>query len=118
MRKSQLNRKTPLRAKTGFKARGKPMKKVGKTGEANLEARKRIAEIAEEKELNYCELGFTGCLKNMYLAPAHRHKRNWYKGDIELLSNFNQWISACQNCHNVIENNKDLTEGVFEKLRG
>ena len=93
------------------------MKRIGKIGKANLEARKRIAEIAEEKGLDYCELQLTGCMGRLFLAPAHRHKRSWYKGDVELLSDFNQWISACSNCHNTIEHNKDLTEGVFEKLR-
>jgi len=94
-----------------------PLKKIGKIGKANIEARNKIAEIAEEKGLNYCELGFTGCSKGLFLAPAHRHKRQWYKGSAKLLADFNQWISACTNCHNVIEVNKDLTEGVFEKLR-
>ena len=95
-----------------------PLKKLGKVGEANMEARKRIAEIAEERGLNYCELKLTGCLGRMYLAPAHRHKRAWYKGDVNKLSDYRQWISACQLCHNVMEHNKDLTEGVFDKLRG
>lgn len=94
-----------------------PIKKIGKVGKANIEARKRIAEIAEEKNLNYCELGFTGCTHTLFLAPAHRHKRAWYKGDVDLLADYNQWICACTNCHNVIEHNRDLTEGVFEKLR-
>ena len=93
------------------------MKRIGKIGLANIEARKRIAAIAEEKNLSYCELGLTGCTRTWPLAPAHLHKRSWYKGDVDLLSDYNQWISACQNCHEVIENNRDLTEGVFEKLR-
>lgn len=94
------------------------LNKIGKIGEANKEARKRIAEIAEEKCLDYCEIGFEGCLHTMYLAPAHRHKRSWYKGDVDLLSDIKQWVSACQHCHNIIENDKELTELEFFRLRG
>src|SRR3990167_3553810 len=93
------------------------LKRIGKIGEANQEARAKIAEIAEERGLNYCELGLSGCLHTVFLAPAHRHKRGWYKGNAELLADPYEWISACVNCHSVIEANKDLTEGVFEKLR-
>jgi len=100
----------------------KPLKKkpipIGKIGKANREARRIIAQIAEERNLNHCELGLTGCTKFLFLAPAHRHKRAWYKGDVAKLSDYKQWIAACTNCHNVIEVNRDLTEGVFEKLRG
>ena len=92
---------------------------MGKVGNANLEARRRIAEIAEEKGLNYCEIGFfNDCLENTFLAPAHRHKRAWYRGDIELLSDYRQWISACVNCHNKIEHDKELTDQLFMDLRG
>ena len=90
------------------------LNKMGKIGEANREARKKIAEIAEEKGLNYCELHMQGCLGRLFLAPAHRHKRAWYKGDVELLSDINQWVSACQVCHDTIEHNAELTEEMFK----
>lgn len=94
-----------------------PLKRVGKIGRANKEARDKIAQIAEERGLDYCELGLNGCLGRMYLAPAHRNKRAWYKGDAELLADYDQWISACANCHNIIEVDPALTEEVFEQLR-
>lgn len=94
-----------------------PLRKIGKIGEANIEARKRIATICEEEYLNHCELNFDGC-PGWPLAPAHRHKRAWYKGDVDLLSDYNQWVAACQFCHNLIEHNAALTEEVFERLRG
>jgi hypothetical protein len=94
-----------------------PLKRIGKIGQANIEARKKIAEIAEERGLDYCELGLTGCLGKMYLAPAHKHKRAWYKGNAELLADPNEWVSACQNCHNLIEIDPKLTADVFEQLR-
>lgn len=93
------------------------LSKIGKVGTANLEARKRIATLAEELGLNYCEIGLQGCLVTSFLAPAHRHKRAWYKGNVELLADYEQWIAACQNCHNQIEHDKELTERFFNKLR-
>lgn len=93
-----------------------PLRKIGKIGEANILARKKIAVIAEEKGLNYCELQLKGCM-NWPLAPAHRHKRAWYKGNAELLAAYEQWVSACQHCHNIIENQPDFTEKLFLKLR-
>jgi len=92
------------------------LKKVGRIGEANKIARQEIARIAEERNLNYCELAFEGC-QNWPLAPAHRHKRSWYKGDAKLLSDFSQWVCACQRCHGIIENDPQLTEEMFIKLR-
>ena len=94
-----------------------PLNKIGKIGKANIEARKRIATIAEEKRLNHCELHLYGCLYKFALAPAHKHKRAWYKGDVEKLSDYNEWVAACQNCHNLIENDPKLTEEVFKELR-
>jgi len=94
------------------------LKRVGKIGLANIESRKRIAEIAEERCIDYCEIGFEDCLTSMYLSPAHRHKRAWYQGDVELLSDYKQWVGACQSCPNTIEFNEDLTEEVFLRLRG
>ena len=93
------------------------LRKIGKVGQANIEARTRIAEIAEEKGLNYCEIRLEGCLGRMYLAPAHKHKRAWYKGDVELLSDFKEWVCACQSCHNKIEFNQELTDKVFKQCR-
>lgn len=94
-----------------------PLRKIGKVGTANLEARKKIATLAEELGLNYCEIGLQGYLVTSFLAPAHRHKRAWYYGDIELLADYEQWIAACQNCHTKIEVDKELTERFFNKLR-
>ncbi len=94
------------------------MRKVGTVGQANINSRKKIAEIAEEKCLDYCEIGFPDCLHTMYLAPAHRHKRAWYKGDEELLADYKQWLSLCVKCHDKIEFDEELTEQEFIRLRG
>lgn len=96
------------------------MKKSGKTGQANTKARKLIGQKCEELGLNYCEIGFNKdvtCMRSWPLAPAHKHKRAWYKGDIELLADYNEWVVACQVCHDRIEHDEALTLKVFRKLR-
>lgn len=84
----------------------------------NAKARRKIAAIAQEKQLVRCEVKLGGCMLNAH-APAHRHKRVWYydKPD-ELLWNFNQWLAACQACHNILEGDAQLTARIFEQLRG
>lgn len=94
------------------------LNKIGKVGRINIEARNRIAKICEEKNINRCEIQFEGCKDYMFLAPAHRHKRAWYQGDVELLSDYKQWVCACVFCHDKIEHDSNLTEEVFIKLRG
>lgn len=114
----QLREKQAMKRATGLKR--KTMKKVGKVGKANKNSRDIIAKICEEKGLNYCEIRFNKdvvCLGNWPLAPAHLHKRAWYKGNVELLADFSQWVVACQVCHDQIEHDAELTEKVFKKLR-
>lgn len=94
------------------------IKRSGKVAQANTKARKLIGQKCEELGLNYCEIGLEGCLQTWPLAPAHLHKRAWYKGDVSKLSDYSQWVVACQICHNLIEFNKDLTEETFVRLRG
>lgn len=93
------------------------MKQIGKIGKANIKARKKIAEIAEELNLNYCEARLEGCMGTFGIAPAHKHKRVFYKGDWEKLSDYKEWIVACQHCHEMMEKNRELTEKVFRRLR-
>lgn len=94
-----------------------PLKRIGKVGKANIKARKIIADICREKNLTQCEMQLEGCLLNWPLAPAHRHKRAWYKGDADLLSDFKQWVVACQACHDWTEFDRALNEEMFNKLR-
>lgn len=129
-RYSTLKTKTPLRTRKAWKPvrkplavrttlkATKPMKKVGKVGRANSAARKQIAIIAEKKDMKKCELGLAACMVSWPLAPAHRHKRAWYKGDAKLLADPKQWICACQSCHDQIEFDPMLTEEIFIRLRG
>ena len=95
------------------------MNKIGKIGRANKEARDIIAQISEERNLTYCEIRLPGkCLGTYGLAPAHRHKRVWYNGSVEKLSDPKQWVAGCQGCHDTIEDSRTLTEEVFMRLRG
>lgn len=129
-RSKPLQARTGLKAGTGLKTKTtlkakKSIRKVGKVGKANIESRKEIARKAEQMKLSTCELGpvlvsfgINICLYNFALAPAHRHKRAWYKGDAEKLADVKQWVAACQCCHDAIEHNAALTEEVFMSLRG
>ena len=76
-----------------------------------------IAEICEERSLRRCEINFAGCLVTWALAPAHKNKRIWYKGNAELLADYDQWVVACQMCHDKIEHDRELTLKVFARLR-
>jgi len=117
--KSQMKRSS-FKSK-GFKTKQPkrtPIKRVGKNGTANIKSRKDISEQCEALNLNYCEIRLEGCLGNMYLAPAHRHKRAWYKGDWKLLAAYVQWVVSCVVCHDLTEHHRELTEEIFIKLRG
>lgn len=82
----------------------------------NKKARKMIAEIAEEKGITLCELDFEGCMRNFGIAPAHRKKRIEYSS-AEELADYNEWVAACQYCHELIEGNRERTEAMFKYLR-
>lgn len=116
-KKKGLTTRTTLKSHTTLKAK-KSMNKVGKNGKANKIARGLIADYAKVRDMKRCELNLEGCLKTWPLAPAHRHKRAWYKGDAVLLADPKQWVVACQCCHDQIEFDAGLTEEMFIKLRG
>ena len=93
------------------------LNKIGKIGQANIKSRKIIAEICEQKGLNYCEVRLEGCMGTFGIAPAHRHRRGYYQGNPERLADFNEWVVACQYCHQKIDSNQELLEQTFERLR-
>lgn len=113
-------KRTPFRSKTGLTRGGgglrrTKLRKVGVIGKANLEANRRLKEVLAG--ITICEVKLKDCLGGMFLTNAHRHKRAWYKGDVELLSDYKQVIRACVNCHDKIEFDEDLTEEMFIRLR-
>lgn len=95
-----------------------PLRKIGKVGRANIAANKKIR--VQRPEIEHCEL--VGLVEHecapFALTNAHRHKRAWYGGDPDLLSDRKQWIRACVVSHDIIEHDAELTEQVFMRLRG
>lgn len=84
--------------------------------EMNKEARKKIAEIAKDYDLDRCEL----CGSTFGIAPAHRYSRMYYSSAKEL-SDFNEWIVLCQPHHQKMDDRSLTTEeekeAIFFKLR-
>ena len=93
------------------------IKKIGRQGRINLAANKILKDKYYLLGVNSCEIKLQGCLGGFTIAPAHRHRRWFYIKQPELLSDINQSVLACQNCHEKIDNNKELLEKVFDKLR-
>jgi len=99
---------------------------MGKKTKAWAEDRKKLLSLYLHKGITRCEAGpillrlkgFNGCWKNNALNFAHRHKRHFYLDCPELLGSFNQTILACNPCHDYFEYDRDLTEEVFNILRG
>lgn len=92
------------------------LKRVGKVGRANAQANKRLRE--KLGDIHACEIRLEGCMVTWPLQFVHRHKRAWYKGDVERLSDVRQVVIGCQVCHDRIEHDSKLTEEVFTRLRG
>jgi len=94
------------------------LKRVGARGKANIAANKLIRQEIQDRDMpNSCEMSLVGCLRGMFLTIAHKHKRAWYKGNLDLLSDYQEWVIACTNCHNLQEHDKELTEDIFNRLR-
>lgn len=112
------SQKLTLKRSVFSKTHRTPLKSVGRVGRANLASREIIAQTCEEKNITHCEIGLTGCMGTFGIAPAHRHPRTWYRGTVELLASFVQWVAACQYCHDKIDTNNKLKDEVFMRLRG
>lgn len=110
-------KRTPLKRKTALKAKSWGIKTIGKRGKANRKSRNMISQIAAQNNLYTCEAKLDGCMGTFGIAPAHRHKRDHYNGDAEKLADPQEWVAACQWCHDIMEKSKEKTEEVFERLR-
>ena len=80
--------------------------------------KKKLYQILEEAGIKTCEVKLDGCTNNLFLTPAHRHKRLYYKNRPKLLWDISQVVIACTHCHNRIEHDKNLTAVIFNTLRG
>jgi hypothetical protein len=94
------------------------MKKIGKQGKINEKANREIDRILDSKGIMYCEIGLSGCTGTWGLTRAHRHKRIFYRSQPEKLWDFKQFALCCMSCHEQIERWAELTEEVFQRLRG
>lgn len=90
------------------------MKKIGKIGRINIQANAKLKSLFVDREITRCEL----CQSPFMLSWHHRHKRLWYRGKPELLSEFNQVVLLCAKCHDEAERDKEHTKDIFMKLRG
>ncbi len=91
--------------------------KKGKKTIAWEKHRENLKKEYYDKGITTCELRLPGCWINNALGFAHKHKRSWYLDCPDLLGSFNETLLACNPCHSIIENNKELTEKMFAKLR-
>lgn len=87
--------------------------KIGKKMQEWIEASDELEEIYLQKGITSCELNFPGCWRTTALHFAHRYKRN----DPRCEHTFEGTILADNNCHQIIEYDRELTEDVFKKLR-
>ncbi|MEA2113518.1 MAG: hypothetical protein U9P63_02575 [Patescibacteria group bacterium] len=92
------------------------MKRISKIKEWEI-ARKKLKIEYENRGITTCELRFKGCWRNNALGFHHRHKRLWYYSKPELLGDFDQTILCCNNCHQKIENDRELNRETFKRLR-
>ena len=83
-----------------------------------IKCREELKKEFERRGIIRCECQFPRCHNNNFLGFAHRHKRRWYYDKPELLKSFNQVILACNQCHNRLEQSRELTELTFKRLRG
>jgi len=75
---------------------------------------KQLKEEFEDRGIVYCEM----CGSTWGLTPAHRHKRNWYKGkNKDKLWDFDQVLLLCLECHMGIEYSREATAKEFRRLR-
>lgn len=86
--------------------------------DANRKARQEISKICEKLLLDRCEL----CGSTFGVAPAHKERRDYYRGDSVTLSEYKNWIILCVICHEKMDNRNKTTEEekniIFKKLRG
>lgn len=96
------------------------LRKTGTRGKMNIKANKLIREYLASNPIHHCEARLDNCLGTMFLQVAHRKRRNEYKS-VEELADPQEWICACQNCHQEMDRRTpeawQLTEELFNELR-
>ena len=97
------------------------MKKLGKIGQINVWANKRLKIIYESEGIMTCELGFRGCTKDYALSFCHKERREAYRSNLSLLGAFEETLLGCLNCHTILDDRSQTTEAeknaIFKRLR-
>lgn len=88
--------------------------KIGKKTKMAIKANQIIKKRFVELDIKFCEVKLSECFINYELHPAHRKKRIEYKA-IDELTDMNEVLLCCNNCHIKIEGDRKLTEKVFER---
>ncbi len=91
----------------------KPTRKKKSKVQEWSEARRDLKKEYESKGIIQCEIQLSGCWINNALSFAHKFKRR----DPRCEHTYQGTLLACIPCHQKIENNKELTEFFFQKLR-
>lgn len=87
--------------------------KIGKKALEWLQASDELQEEYLMKGITLCELRFPGCWIGNALGFAHRYKRN----DPRCEHTFKGTLLLCNNCHERIEYDRELSEKSFKRLR-
>ncbi len=80
--------------------------------------RQQLKKKFERMGVMACEVKLNGCKGQYWLTWAHRHKRVWYYDKPGMLEDYLQVCLACISCHMKMEQNRQLTESVFMRIRG
>lgn len=88
------------------------MKKIDKRGLMTLKSNAILKKKFLDLGITRCEI----CGSNFGLTYMHRQKKRYYN-TVEEMSDLNQVILACLNCHQSLEYDRKATEELFLKLR-
>lgn len=86
---------------------------MGRITNLNNKHRKLGKQKLFEAGKTRCE----NCGSDYWLTIAHRQTRRHYYSCPEKLSDINEILTLCINCHQAIEGNKEATEEIFKRLR-
>ncbi len=78
---------------------------------------KKIDKMFMDNGEFYCLVNLPGC-NAVPITRAHRHKVRFYNTQLDKFHARDQVIPACLPCHMKIEQDAELTEKIFMKVRG
>lgn len=89
------------------------LRHCGKRGRINIEQNKNIKEKFMIAGINKCEL----CESDFALSFHHKHHRWYYYKNPEGLSDMNEVILLCAECHPKFSPDSEKTINLFKQLR-